>query len=322
MKDLISISENVNSVLKYIARDKAIRQYFNQAPELYNTLLKAAKRYIPGETLEEALVTANQLHKLGYEISIEFMGEDTETQEQCIRVKKEIFRLIEQVSVLVTAPTICLDLSNIGLIIDFDFVLQNLMDIANFANRYNCTLMISMEESSKTEKILNIYYRATQNLSNIGITLQAHLYRSMTDVHDILKMQGRIRLVKGVYAESELISLSRSEKLDHQYMHLLNIISHSPCALTIATHDPAIISQVIEQGYLNRNNTRIEMLHGVTPGQLKMLKQQGYKTNVYIAYGTEWFLHFCHRLAEYPPNILQAIIDCQYPDNIREDYYF
>lgn len=35
----------------------------------------------------------------------------------------------------------------------------------------------------------------------------------------------------------------------------------------------------------------------------------GYRARVYLPYGEEWYLYLCHRLAEYPPNIYQAVAD-------------
>ncbi|MCD6047064.1 MAG: Proline dehydrogenase [Gammaproteobacteria bacterium] len=73
--------------LKNVARNRTARRLFNQIPEMYQALLGAAKRYIPGETLEEALLTADKLFAAGYQISLEYIGEDTETEKECEQVK-------------------------------------------------------------------------------------------------------------------------------------------------------------------------------------------------------------------------------------------
>jgi proline dehydrogenase len=46
-----------------------------------------------------------------------------------------------------------------------------------------------------------------------------------------------------------------------------------------------------------------------TPERLQLMRDLGYQTRVYLPYGQEWSLYLCHRLAEYPPNVYQAIIE-------------
>ena len=86
--------------------------------------------------------------------------------------------------------------------------------------------------------------------------------------------------------------------------------SGHPCS--IATHDLALLDyahSLIQEHGLDSTHIEFEMLHGVTPDRLHMMRDRGYRTRVYLPYGQEWYLYLCHRLAEYPPNVYQAIID-------------
>ena len=78
----------------------------------------------------------------------------------------------------------------------------------------------------------------------------------------------------------------------------------------MATHDPELITAVlasIEVGELDSSFIRFELLLGVGEDQLKRLQQAGVHTQVYVTYGSEWFLYLCNRLAEHPPSILPAL---------------
>jgi proline dehydrogenase len=66
---------------------------------------------------------------------------------------------------------------------------------------------------------------------------------------------------------------------------------------------------VIQERSLDSRHIEFEMLDGVTPERLQLMRDRGYRTGVYLPYGQEWYLYLCHRLAEYPPNVYQAIID-------------
>jgi proline dehydrogenase len=130
-------------------------------------------------------------------------------------------------------------------------------------------------------------------------------------------------LVKGVFKVNESQGFQQhTEALNNRYLELVEIICKANHPLSIATQDPQMINAVIKSNLLANPNTEIEMLHGVTPLVLKNIKEKGYQTRVYLVYGTQWFLHLCHRIAEYPPNIFQSVSDCLHPVNRKDDYYF
>jgi len=309
--------------LKNVARNRTARRLFNEIPEIYQALLGAAKRYIPGETMDEALQTADKLFAAGYQISLEYIGEDTETEKECERVKNNYLQLIEAASKNIQLPSICTDLSNIGLYISKEIARKNLDEMVRHAKKYQCYIMVNMEEPNTTQDVLDLYYEVAEKYDNVGITLQAHLFRSIEDVYKLLQFSGRIRLVKGVFKVNELQGFQQhTEALNKRYLELAEIICKTHHPLSIATQDPQIIDEVLKNNFLANSNTEIEMLHGVTPLVLKKVKEKGYQTRVYLAYGTQWFLHLCHRIAEYPPNIFQSVSDCLRPIDRKDDYYF
>lgn len=71
-----------------------------------------------------------------------------------------------------------------------------------------------MEESAKTEQILEVYNRAASRYQNIGITLQEHLHRTPNDFAALSASPGRIRIVKGAYQELGKVAISRSESAE------------------------------------------------------------------------------------------------------------
>ena len=147
-----------------------------------------------------------------------------------------------------------------------------------------------MEESTKTDQILEVYKRAAVRHRNIGITLQAHLLRSEQDLQDLLHYPGRIRLVKGAYQEPEELALPRSKQLDERYVQLVDEIVRAGHPISIASHDAGIIKLIRNCGYRKSANIEFEMLYGIQGELLKSLKNDGYQAKVYLTYGTEWYL--------------------------------
>jgi proline dehydrogenase len=305
--------------LKTVARDEKVKSYIQESTELYPLFLRAAKRYIAGERREEAVYKAKKLLAKGHLVSLEYIGENMRNEEECLRAKEEFSALIKEVGANSSSSTISLDLSHIGLSVDKELAYQHLKQLINEAKTYDLTLMISMEESTKTTQILDIYKRSLEEHGlNLGITIQAHLNRSVQDIKDLIQYPGKIRLVKGAFQEPKEIAIPRSEELNKRYLMLLEQLIAGEKSVSVATHDKAIIQEIKKQGYLGCQDVEVEMLYGVQPELLKQLRDQNYKTRVYLTYGKEWYLYVCHRLAEYPPNIYQAITDITLPSFTEE----
>jgi len=314
---------NISNALRFLARNKESRQFFKENSWLYQALLKCAKRYIAGENLAEMLEKAVRLQKSGYNISLEYMGgEDTKSVEKCSETTREFIRLIKQSTPVIDQPNICFDLSVIGLSVSDDITIANLSQIASIAKLNDSHVIISMEEHPKTEKILEIYKYICQEHDNVGITIQAYLHRTISDIDDVAELPGKIRLVKGVYHEPEQISLKRSDELDHRYMQCLDRLIEQKREIVLGTHDSEIIKRLVSDNYFQYKKLVIEMLHGACPNKLRQLKEEGYPVNLCLAYGKEWYLHLLHRLAEYPPNIFKAVVDFVNPNNIHDEYYY
>ena len=310
-----------SNALKRIARSEDIRAYVEQSKELYPILFRAAQRFIAGESKETAVAEAVELISKGYAVSLEYIGENTRTKHECEMAKAEFLRLIQSAGAAGIQTTISLDLSHIGLEVDSEFAYGQLIELANEAAEHRMNIMISAEESAKTDSILQLYKRSSETCTNIGITLQAHLHRTPQDFNEIAGCAGPVRIVKGAFKEPLDVALPRSEELNNRYLHLAEMIISSGRLVSIATHDETIIEEVQKRGYLDRPDVQMEMLYGVRPERIKELKNAGYRTQVYVPYGREWHLYFCHRLAEFPPNVYKAIADMAQPQKVRESCY-
>lgn len=172
--------------------------------------------------------------------------------------------------------------------------------------------MVSMEGSERTEEVLALYRRLSEHFENVGITLQAYLHRTPSDLHRILELPGKVRLVKGAFEEPEAVALPRGRQLDDVYCSLVKQAISAGHPVSVDTHDLDILDQAhgcIKDGALDAEHVEFEMLKGVETERLEKMRGLGYRTRVYLPYGLEWYLYLCHRLAEHPPNIYRAISD-------------
>ncbi|MDQ0226593.1 proline dehydrogenase family protein [Metabacillus niabensis] len=299
--------------LKTIARNEQMKSYIQQSNELYPLLLKAAKRFVIGEHRQEAIATAKELITKGYLISLDYIGENTIDLKECQKAKNEYLHLMEEMSSLSMQQTVSLDLSHIGLSFDAETAHLHLLEIAKAAKLNKMTVMIGMEESSKTDEILTIYKKATSQYDNIGITIQTHLLRSNNDIQNLVDLPGRIRIVKGAYQESSKDAIPRSNELNNRYLHFVEQLIEANHPVSVATHDETLIKEMEQRGYFRHPNLEIEMLYGIRPDLLKALKSKGYNCKIYLPYGKDWYLYLCHRIAEHPENLYRAITEIIVP---------
>lgn len=306
---MINSEVQVSQALKSIARNEHIKSYIQQSNELYPLLLQVAKRFVTGENRQDGIVTAKELLSRGYFISLEYIGENTTDLEECRKVKDEFLHLIEEMGSLSMKQTVSLDLSHIGLSVDLETAYIHLLEVVKKAKLYGITLMIGMEESSKTNDILDIYKKTIEQYPNVGITIQAHLFRSNNDIKELIRYPGKIRLVKGAYQESPDIAMSRSKELNNHYLKLLKQLIDANHPVSIATHDEILIQEMVHRQYPAHPNVEMEMLYGIRPDLISDLKSKGYNCKIYLPYGKEWYLYLCHRIAEYPENLYSVLTD-------------
>jgi proline dehydrogenase len=307
--------------LKSIARDDKIKAYILNSKELYPLFLRASKRFVTGETRVEGIEKAMELNSQGYLVSLEYIGENTRVVEECISAKDEFLTIIKLLGSKGIKSTISFDLSHIGMSVSSDLAYKQLLQLAKEAELQGLYLMISMEESTKTDQIFDIYKSVSKDYPNVGITIQAKLNRSVHDLNELINYQGKIRIVKGAYQETPEIAIPRSDKLDSRYLKMIRACVETNHPISIATHDEKLIDQILELGYLNSPNVEVEMLYGVRPDLIKALKDGGYKARVYLTYGVEWYLYLCHRIAEYPPNIYLSFADIIDPSRTKHGSY-
>ncbi|OBY76412.1 proline dehydrogenase [Paenibacillus sp. KS1] len=301
-----NVEEQFSKTMKSIARRADLKAFVEQTPAIYQLLQRAAAKYVTGENRQDGLEVGRKLADKGYAISLEYIGENTTDIQDCEHAALELTLLIHTLAQHGIPARVSFDLSHIGLSIDSELAYKNLTAMAALARQADVELFVSMEESAKTDAILSIYTKAAAVYANLGITLQAQLNRTAQDLNDI---SGRIRIVKGAYQETEKIAMPRSSALNERYIQLIEQAIRKGHRLSIATHDESIIDQVIKRGWIHEPGVEFEMLYGIRPDLSSRLKKAGYPVRIYLTFGREWYLYLCHRIAEYPPNVFQAILD-------------
>lgn len=309
MKEYLKIGA---TALRSAALNDDAKHFILNNQQLYSILKKAANRYIGGENLIETLPKVIYSNSQGHKCSIEFMGENVKTEKEADDATDEFLNIVTEIQERNLNCTVALDLSHIGLGISRELGLKNLLQICERAKIGSTEIIISAEGTDMTDAVLETYISANKNFDLLGITLQAYLFRSRDDMRDLLKTNGRIRIVKGAFETPAGLSIPRGSELDSVYLSYMDDLFCNRHKCAIATHDQNIQQQakaVIDYYQPSRDYYEFESLYGIQAEQLNTLKEEGYMTKLYFVYGREWYLYLCNRIAEYPLNIFKLLED-------------
>lgn len=309
MEKLLAIGADA---LRKAALNEEAKEYILGNEPLFKTLKRAADRYIGGELLEEAVTKVRQKNTDGFKCSLEFMGENTKTEEEAVAATEEFVAVCRQIRTQNLNATVSLDLSHIGLALSVDLGLHHLVLICDEAAKAGREVIISAEGTERTDAILEVYHKINKTHENVAITLQAYLHRTKNDFQEVIKNKGRIRIVKGAFETDKELSMPRGPQLDDAYLGYVDQLLLQKQACAIATHDHKIqqeVKKLIDFYRPDKGLYEFESLYGIQNEQLARLKDEGYATKMYFVYGKEWYLYLCNRIAEYPLNIFLALQD-------------
>ncbi len=264
-----------------------------------------ARRFIAGETVEEAVEAARGVQARGLLQTLDYLGEGVTTLAEAAAAAKDYVRIIEAVTQSGIERNLSLKLTQLGLDVDRASAVDNLRTILERARDF--FVRIDMESSRYTGITLDIFETLwQQGYRQIGAVLQADLYRTEQDVQRLLQFGARIRLVKGAYKEPKSVAYQKKADVDAAYSRLLTRLLREGNYPAVATHDPAMIDlarRVAADHQISFDRFEFQMLYGIRRDLQNQLAAEGYRVRVYIPFGREWFPYFMRRLGERPANV-------------------
>lgn len=264
-----------------------------------------ARRFIAGETVEEAVDTARQLEAQGLLHTLDYLGESVGSLAEADAATRDYLRVIDAVKQAGIIRNLSLKLTQLGLDVDRATAVDNLRRILTHAHDF--FIRIDMESSAYTQVTLDIFEVLwEQGYRNIGVVLQADLFRTEADEERISRLGGRIRLVKGAYRESKSVAYQHKAEVDDCYAVLVRRLLERGHYPAIATHDIQMIDLAKSHADTlgrNRDAFEFQMLYGIRRDLQQMLVSEGYRVRVYVPFGRQWFPYFMRRLGERPANL-------------------
>jgi proline dehydrogenase len=310
-----ALVDQAAGALRALALDETAKEKFCNDPQLRPFMHKVSQRYVAGQTVEEALQRVEQIIARGHAASAEYMGESVRDEAFAMAETEVFMQLVKAIGQRNLNCSISFDLSHVGSLVDSELGYRNARRIALAAAEINREVMISMEAIDRADDIYAIYTRLHQedDLRNVGITVPAKRHRTAQDLPALMKLPGRIRLVKGAFLEPESVAYARnSPELATAYRRYAQELLLSGHKCSIATHDRSIQANLIDLIAQERIDPRwfeFESLIGLGTEQIDALQARGFPTREYAVFGQEHFLYVLNRIAEEPIRVYQALID-------------
>lgn len=293
---------------------RAFLLYLSNQPQMFRLVRNNrfaqgfARRFVAGETLDEALAAVRALNARGISASLDLLGESVTNDREARGTRDSYLRIMDRIAEANLDANVSVKLTALGLDISEELCVVLMQDLLERARRHGTFIRIDMESSAYTERTLRLFeerffpsYRA-----HVGIVLQSYLYRTWADTERAVELQCRVRLCKGAYKEPPSVAFPDKKDVDANYVKCMHLLMQRGNYPGIATHDPAIVAEAkrfAREQSRSADRYEFQMLYGVRRDMQDELVREGYRMRVYVPFGTQWYPYLMRRLAERPANI-------------------
>jgi len=296
----------MRSLLLAASQNRWLRDHATQ----YSFVRGTVSRFMPGETLDDALGAAETLRSKRIGTVFTHLGENIKDRGEAQQVAEHYLEVLKRIREKGLRAEISVKLTQLGLDLSADLCFEHLNAIIECAEK-DSIVWVDMEASNYVDATLDLYRRVLSVRPNVGICLQAYLYRTKNDLEKLLPLRPSIRLVKGAYNEAAAIAFQRKQEVDENYFELgrqmLRAKKGSRCVrAAFGTHDVALIRRLANCAFAEgfaKKEFEVQMLYGIQRAEQERLASEGCTSIVLVAYGSYWYPWFVRRLAERPANL-------------------
>lgn len=265
-----------------------------------------AGRFVAGETISTAIQAVRKLNAEGKVATLDHLGEFVFTEEEAAESTAMCIQTLDAIAEAGVTSNLSLKMTSLGLDISKELCMRNMRKILDRAVLHNNFVRIDMEDYAHAQISLDIYRELRLDYDNVGIVIQAYLYRTEQDIADLNEQRANLRLVKGAYKESPEVAFPEKKDVDDNFKKIIKQHLLNGNYAAVATHDEdavAYTKELVRIHNIPKEQFEFQMLYGICEDLQNKLVEEGYKVRVYVPYGNDWFGYFTRRLAERPANV-------------------
>lgn len=269
---------------------------------------RVARRYVAGETLDEAVEHVRALNREGAMVTLDLLGEAVSKREAATEAVEEYLRILDRIEAESLDANVSLKPTQLGLGIDEGFCQDNIARIVERAARAGRFVRIDMEDRTTTDATLRIYRQLHRRygdgaFGHVGVVLQAYMRRTLADIAALPAELANVRLCKGIYVEPREDAWKGYDTVRANYLAALEKLLRAGIYVGIATHDELLAQgavALLDELGTARDRYEFQMLLGVDAQLRRILIAGGHRLRVYVPYGRDWYEYSTRRLRENP----------------------
>lgn len=274
-------------------------------------------RFVPGETLDDAMRSVGALRDSGRMVSVDYLGEDVTDVDTANATVDAYLKLLDalgrgpEAAIDGVCPLeVSLKLSALGQSLPRDgekIALENAHAICTAAQRGGLWVTVDAEDHATTDSTLSIVRELRADFDWLGTVLQAYLRRTYADCQEFAASGARIRLCKGAYDEPSTVAYRDRDEVTDSYLRCLRVLMAGSGYPMVASHDPLVIAaagDMARQAGRDAGDFEYQMLFGIRDPEQRRLADAGNAVRVYVPFGTQWYGYLVRRLAERPANLM------------------
>ena len=264
---------------------------------------RVARRYVAGETREEAFEIIRRLNERGAMATLDLLGEEVTDRRKAEAAVEEYVLLFDEIQRRGLDSNVSIKLSLVGLEIDESFCRDKVDRVAAAAARHGNFLRLDMEDRTTTDATLRIYHELQPRHGNLGVVFQSYMRRTLDDIAGLPTIGANVRLCKGIYIEPRADAWKGYETVRRNFVAALDKLIRQGVYVGIATHDEYLVCaarELIDRYELPRDRYEFQMLLGVDEQLRDILLDEGHRLRVYVPYGRDWYAYSMRRLRENP----------------------
>jgi proline dehydrogenase len=276
---------------------------------------KVVHRFVPGETVHDAIKSVAALRNSSRFVSIDYLGEDVTDADAAETTVQAYLGLLDALGDRgdhregARPLEVSLKLSALGQALSRDgekIALENAHTICTKARDVGAWVTVDAEDHTTTDSTLSIVRELRTDFDWLGTVLQAYLRRTYSDCEEFAASGARIRLCKGAYDEPAAVAYRDRDDVTDSYLRCLQVLMRGSGYPMVASHDPTVIEAVpglVSETGRGVDDFEYQMLYGIRDAEQVRLVGEGHHVRVYVPFGTQWYSYFVRRLAERPANL-------------------
>jgi len=273
-------------------------------------LTRMARSFVAGETVDDAIKAVKKLNEKSIMATLDVLGEGVKDKETADKAVQAYLDLLEAIPGAGIKSHASLKLTQMGLDIDPEYCYQNMVKIISKARDHGNFVRIDMEGSPHTQRTLDLFNRLKEKFDNVGIVIQAYLFRSEKDIQDLNRNKAKVRLCKGAYKEPKEIAIKKMKDIRANFIKLAEMLFRNGVRPAIATHDDKLIKWTKEYAASHNiasDQFEFQYLYGIRNKTFQKLAEEGYRVRCYVPFGTHWIPYFSRRLRERKENVFFVV---------------